>query len=333
MIEFTRRSILTSAVGVTAAAVAPLTASLSVSAAAPPAGKQAPGYYRYKVGNYEVTAVTDGVTQSPLADNYVKNAPKDAVNAALAIVHMEKDKVTSPVTPIVVNTGSKLIVIDTGFGPNFYEQTKGLAGQFHSNLAAAGIDRNAVDIVVISHFHVDHISGLLTADHKPAFPNAEIMVPASEWRFWMDDGNMSRAPAGSPVERNFRNSRHVFGVLDQATLYEPGKELVSGITAIATPGHTPGHTSHIISSGSGRVIVQADVTSSLGLLFVRNPGWHVMFDMDGPTAEQTRRRIYDMATAEKMLVQGYHYPFPAAGYLENDGAAYRWAPVAWNPVV
>jgi len=296
-------------------------------------GKQAPGYYRYKVGSYEVTVVTDGVNRSPLGENYVRNAPKEAVNRALASAHMETDKVTSPVTPIVVNTGTKLVVIDTGFGPRLYKQSKGAVGQFHSNLDAAGFDRNAVDAVIISHFHFDHISGLLTSDEKPAFPNAEVMVPASEWKFWMDDGNMSGAPAGSAAEANFNNVRRVFRSLNEVTHYVPGRELVSGITGIATPGHTLGHTSHIISSGPDRVIVQGDVTSSIGLLFVRNPGWHVMFGMDGPMAEQTRRKLYDMAAADQILVQEFHYPFPAVGYVQKDGSAYRWVPISWNPML
>jgi glyoxylase-like metal-dependent hydrolase (beta-lactamase superfamily II) len=145
---------------------------------------------------------------------------------------------------------------------------------------------------------------------------------------------MSRAPAGSPAETNFKNIRRVFGALgNKVTQYEPGKEVAPGITAQATYGHTPGHTSHIVASGNGRVLVQADVTAAIGLLFVRNPGWHAVFDMDGAKAEETRRKLYDMAATEKLLIQGYHYPFPAAGYIEKDGAGYRMVPISWNPVI
>ena len=115
----------------------PLDGRSPARAAAPLAGKQAPGWYRYKVGSFEVTAVTDGARTIPLADTFVKNASKDQVNAALAAQYMEKDKVTFPYTPIVVNTGSKLVVIDTGLGPAMYEQSKGAVGQFQTNLAAA----------------------------------------------------------------------------------------------------------------------------------------------------------------------------------------------------
>jgi glyoxylase-like metal-dependent hydrolase (beta-lactamase superfamily II) len=312
-------------------ALAPLATS-PASAAAPPASKQAPGYYRYKVGTIEVTVVTDGANSSPLSDAYVANAPKDAVNTALAAGYMARDKVTHAYTPIVVNTGAKLVAIDTGLGLGMYQQSKGAVGQYHANLGAAGVDKNAVDVVIISHFHGDHINGLVGAENKPAFANAEVMVPAAEWDFWMDETNASRVP--EVARGQFGNVKRVFGVLgNKVTRYEPGKELVTGITALATPGHTPGHTSHIVSSGSDKVLVQADVTAGVVSLFVRNPGWHFVFDTDKPLAEQTRRKLYDMAAAEKMLVQGYHFPFPSLGYVERDGAGYRLVPAMWNPVI
>ncbi len=333
MTQITRRGVLTAAAA-SAAALAPSIASPPAVAAAPPIGKQTAGFYRYKVGSIEVTAVTDGARTVPLPDGYVRNAAKDAVNAAMAAGFMERDKLTAPYTPVVVNTGGKLVVIDAGFGPATYEQTKGAIGQFHSNLAAAGIDRDAVDTVIISHFHGDHINGLLTADAKPAFAKAELLVPATEWKFWMDDANMAKAPPGSGLDANFRNARRVFAALgNKVTQYDDGKEIAPGITAVASPGHTPGHTSHVISSGNAKVLVQADVTASLAVLFVRNPGWHGVFDMDGATAEATRRRMYDMAATEKLLIQGFHYPFPALAYVEKDGAGYRLAPVPWNPTI
>jgi glyoxylase-like metal-dependent hydrolase (beta-lactamase superfamily II) len=331
MTEITRRSVLGTAAAVGAASVAPLGAKPAL-AAAPPVGKQAASFYRYKVGDYEITVVTDGATTSPLSDNFVINQTKDNVNAALAAAFMEKDKVTIRYSPIVVNTGSKLIVMDTGTGEANFEKSKGAAGQFHSNLKASGIDRNAVDIVIISHFHSDHINGLLTPEGKPSFPNAEIMVPSAEWKYFMDDGEMSRAPAGR-MQDIFANLRRVFDALGRkVTQYEPGKEVAPGITAVATYGHSAGHNSHVISSGSGTVYVQADVTN-LPQLFVRNPGWHAFFDQDPKMAEETRRKVYDMLAAEKMMVQGFHYPFPAVAYVEKTSTGYREIPVPWSATI
>src|SRR5262245_57380545 len=252
MTQLTRRQMLATAA---VATLAPM-GHMPAHGAAPLIGKQAPSYYRYNVGSYEVTVISDGARSWPL--DIVRNATKEDVSTALAAAYLDKEKVTFPYVPIVVNIGSKLVVIDPGLGPTLYEQSKGAVGQFHTNLAAAGIDRNAVDTVIISHFHADHVNGLLTADSKPAYPNAEIMVPAAEWKYWSDDGNMSKAAAGSMLEGNFKNVRRVFGALNnKVTQYEAGKEIAPGITAVATYGHTPGHTSHIIASGSDKAIIQA----------------------------------------------------------------------------
>ena len=329
MTELTRRSLLA---GTAAAAALPLAGIVPTDAAAPLSGKQAPGFYRYKVGTMEVTAVTDGLTIGPLSDTYVANASKDAVNAALEAGFMARDRATQPYTPVVVNTGGKLVVIDTGLGPAMLQQSKGTAGQFQTNLAAAGIDRMAVDAVVISNFHGDHINGLIGPDGGAAYPNAEVMVPAAEYKFWMDDGNMSRAAdAAKPA---FQNARRVFGVVgSKVTQYDPGKDVAPGITSVSSPGHTVGHCSYIVAAGSDRVLVQVDITAGMAQLFVRNPEWQFGFDMDKQLAVQTRRKLYDMAVAEKMLVQGFHFPFPGIANIEKDGNGYRLVPIFWNPTI
>jgi glyoxylase-like metal-dependent hydrolase (beta-lactamase superfamily II) len=332
MTSLTRRTMLAGAAAATAAAVAPSLATSPTRAAAPLAGKQTAGWYRYRLGSYEVTVATDGVNRFPLPDNFVVNSNKDAVNGALAAAYMEQNMLSIPYSPIAVNTGEKLVVIDTGTGEANFERSKGAAGQFHRNLAASGIDRNSVDIVIISHFHPDHVNGLLMVDNTPGFPNAEIMVPAVEWKYWMDDGEMSRAPQGRMADL-FKNNRRVFDALARkVTPYEWNKELAPGISAVATPGHSPGHTSYVVASGSSRVYVQSDVTN-IPALFAANPGWHAVFDQDAKMAEETRRKVYEMAVAEKMLVQGFHYPFPALGNIERAGSGYRVVPVAWNPVL
>jgi glyoxylase-like metal-dependent hydrolase (beta-lactamase superfamily II) len=332
MTQLTRRTMLTGATVAAAAVLTPHGVS-PAAAAAPPAGKQAPGWYRYKVGSIEVTVVTDGANKFKFADNHVTNKSRDEVNAALASAYHEKDMMTTPYNPVVVNTGGKLAIIDTGTSEAAYQRTKGVTGQFLTNLAAAGIDANAIDAVIISHYHGDHINGLLKADNSLAFPNAEILVPAAEHTFFMDDGEMSRAPKGR-METVFKNVRRVFAgeVLKRVRTYEPDKEIVPGITSVATNGHSWGHNSHIIASGSSKVFVQGDVTH-VPWLFVRNPGWHAFYDQDGAKAEATRRRVYDMLVAEKMMVQGFHYPFPSRAYVEKSGTGYREVPVAWSPTI
>jgi glyoxylase-like metal-dependent hydrolase (beta-lactamase superfamily II) len=330
MIAMTRRALVA---GISAAALAPLAGPLPVRAAAPLAGKPAPGFYRYKVGTFEVTVVTDGANRMPLPADFVANAKKDDVNAALAAAYMEKDVFVGPYNPVVINTGSKLVLIDTGTGEAAYASTKGASGQLLTNLAAAGIDPAALDAVIISHYHGDHVNGLLKADGSLAFPNAEVLVPAREHAFWMDDGEMSRA-SGARVQGLFKNNRRVFAgeVMKRLRAYEWDKEVVGGITAVGTPGHSPGHTSHLVSSGAAKLYVQADVTH-VPYLFARNPGWHAFYDQDPVMAEATRRKIYDMLAAERMMVQGFHYPFPSHAYVEKNGTGYREVPVSWNPTI
>jgi glyoxylase-like metal-dependent hydrolase (beta-lactamase superfamily II) len=320
-------------VGAAALALAPLVPVRLAEAAAPAAGKQNASFYRYKVGETEVTVISDGAGTFPLGDGFVLNAKKDEVNAALEKAFRPRDKITISYGPLVINTGGKLVVIDTGNGPGAFAASKGAVGQFASNMAAAGIDPKAVDLVVISHFHGDHVNGLLTADNQPAFPNAEVLVPSTEWKFWMDDGEMSRA-ANERMTGLFKNNRRVFeaGLKKKVTPYDWGKEVAPGLLAVETIGHTPGHTSYVLSSGADKVFIQSDVTNDPDL-FARNPGWHLMFDQDPVQAEATRRKVYDMIAAEKMRVQGFHYPFPGLAHLEKDGAGYRWVPAPWNPVL
>jgi glyoxylase-like metal-dependent hydrolase (beta-lactamase superfamily II) len=322
--DTTRRGAL-QALGAGAALAATSAAGIGPAlAAAPPVGKQAPGVYRQKIGDIEVTSVTDGARSFPLADNFVRNAPRAEVNAALEAAYMPADRMTIVFNPMVLNTGGKLVVIDTGNGPD----PKGEVGQFIPNMTAGGIDPKTVDMVVISHFHGDHINGLRLADGSLAFANAEVKVPAAEWAFWMSDENMAKAP--DAMKAAFNNVRRVFKDMgDRLTRYEMDKEVAAGVTPFATHGHTPGHTSFAVQSGARRLMIQSDITNHPAL-FVRNPGWHAIFDMNPTEAEATRRKFYDRAVADKTPVAGFHYPFPSVGHVEKAGEGYRLVPISWS---
>ena len=330
MIQLTRRDLLVGTAATTAALSMGLTPS-ELRAATPLAGKQAPGFYRYKVGDFEVTQIADGARTFPMPDTFVINQKKEDALAAAEAAYMPKGQVTIPFNPMVINTGSKLVVIDTGNGLGAFEQSKGVVGQMNANMTAAGIDPKAVDIVLISHFHGDHMNGLKRADGSQVYPNAEIKVPAVEWAFWADEANASKANGFN--KPNFPNVKKAFdGLADKVTKFEWDKEVAPGITAIGAPGHTPGHTAFAVQSGSGKLLVQSDVTN-IPALFVRNPDWHVAFDNDPVVAQATRHKFYDMAAAEKTPVAGYHFSFPSVGHVEKDGKGYRLVPVAWQPSI
>jgi glyoxylase-like metal-dependent hydrolase (beta-lactamase superfamily II) len=224
---------------------------------------------------------------------------------------------------VVIRTGGKLALIDTGMGEAGFIASKGVNGLLKQNLEAIGIGLDQIDTVIISHYHGDHVNGLVKPDGSLGFPNAEILVPAVEHNFWMDDGEMSRAPKGR-MEGLFKNNRRVFSgeVLERTRTYEWDKEVLPGITAVGTPGHSYGHTSYVVASGADKVFVQSDVTN-VHYLFVRYPHWHPFYDQDPVQAEATRRKVYDMLVAEKMMVQAFHFPFPSRAHVEKDGDGYR----------
>jgi len=329
MIELSRRNLLATA----AAMLAPAIASAPARAAAPPVGKQVAGAYRYKVGSFECTSISDGARSFPVSDSWVTNVPKVEVLAATDAAHMPPGMVTVPFNPQLINTGSKLVLIDCGLGGALFEASKGGIGRTVTNLVAAGVDPNSVDIVLMSHLHPDHTNGIRAADGSMAFPNAEIMVPAKDWAFWMSEENAAKAQSNQMMKDYFANVRKVYaGIEDKVTKYEWGKEVAPGITSVATPGHTPGHTSFVVSSGSSTVLIQSDVTN-IPELFLRNPDWHVAYDVDPDMAQATRHKFYDMASAEKALIVGFHFSFPSQGYVEKDGAKYRLLPIRWNPTI
>jgi glyoxylase-like metal-dependent hydrolase (beta-lactamase superfamily II) len=327
--SMTRRTILAAA---PAAAALGGSAQAQTAPSAPAAGsatsgtQQAPGFYRYKVGDIEVTAVNDGFFSRPL-EGFVRNAEPAAVQKAAEEAFLPTNALPIPFTTSVLKIGNKLVLIDTGNG-NSGAPT---SGTWMSNFRAAGFDPAQVEKIIISHFHGDHINGMRLKDGSAVFPKAEVMVPAPEWGFWMDDAKMAQAPEG--LKGNFNNVRRVFGpVAKEVKQFEPGKEVTSGVTAVAAHGHTPGHMAFVVSSGNGKLMIMSDTTNHPAL-FVRNPGWQAVVDMDGNQAAETRRKLLDMAAAERTRVAFYHAPFPANGFIAKQGNGYDYVPVQWTPAI
>lgn len=320
MSVFSRRTILTGAALAAGAALAP------ARAGAPMAAAQAPSAYRYKLGDYQLTAVYDGIWYLPIDDKLVRNASGKDVSAALAEAFLVPNILPISFTALLVNTGRQLILIDTGTAGQIVDT----AGSMVANLAAAGVKPDQIDTILISHFHPDHINGLKTKDGDKVFRKAEILVPEPEWTFWMDDGHQARAEG--TVLRYFRNARRIFkDIAGEVRRFTPGAEVAPGIVSIAAYGHTPGHTAFAIHSGGQSMLAMSDTVRN-PYLFARHPDWQPLFDMDGPMAVAARRRMLDRAAADRMLVEAYHFPFPACGHIARTATGYELVPVEWAPL-
>jgi glyoxylase-like metal-dependent hydrolase (beta-lactamase superfamily II) len=273
-----------------------------------------------------VTALYDGLWSLKIEDDFVRNADGTAVNKALAAAFLPPNILPISFTVLLVNTGSKLVLIDAGTAG----QVADTAGVMMANLAAAGIAPAAIDIVVISHFHPDHIDGLKTKDGDKVFTNAEILVPEPEWTYWMDDAEMAKAP--DRIKVYFRNARRIFSDIGkEVRRFKPGAEVAPGITSIPAFGHTPGHCAFAITSGRQSMLVMSDAVRN-PYLFARHPEWQPAFDMDGPLAVKTRKQMLDRAASDRMLVEAYHFPFPACGHIARNGKSYELVPLEWQPL-
>jgi glyoxylase-like metal-dependent hydrolase (beta-lactamase superfamily II) len=325
MTDFTSRRLALGglAAGLAAPSLLRGAAAQTAPAAPSPAG-QAPGFYRFKVGGFTVTTVHDGFFERPL-QGFVRNAPIEEVQKVLAESFLPTESIRIPFTVTFLDTGSRLVAFDSGNGVLPPTATQ---GKMIQNMATAGIDPAKVDLVVMSHFHGDHVNGLLNGAGAAAFPNAEVVVPAAEWAWWSDTGNETRSPEGQRA--TFANSARRFapyqGKIRQVAA---GAEVIPGIQAVAAHGHTPGHTCYLIADGPAQAMFLADTTNRPELL-ARRPDFHAVFDFDAAMAEAARRRILDQAAADRIRVTGYHFPFPANGYIAKEGNGYRFVPADWS---
>ena len=326
-LDLSRRALMAAGASLGAVAAAGLDVSPAFAQAAPQAGAgQAPGFYRYKVGDITITAINDGFAMRPL-DGFVRNADLFAVQDAMKAAFLPETALPIPFTTLVVQTGGRLVLLDTGNG----DSGAPTSGRWMANFTAAGFDPKAVNTVIFSHFHGDHINGLRLKDGSAVFPNAEIVVPAAEWAFWMDDARMGAAPEA--MKGAFANVRRVFGpIAKDVKQIADGATPAPGITAVSAPGHTPGHTAYRIASGNASMLFVADLTNHPAL-FVRNPDWSAVFDMDADMARATRRKMLDMAATDRTQLAFYHAPFPATGFVAKAGNGFEYVPVQWSPAM
>jgi glyoxylase-like metal-dependent hydrolase (beta-lactamase superfamily II) len=307
-----------------AALAAPMFSMPSAQAAAPKSGKQVAGFYRFNIGDYEVTALHDGAVNREITAQLVPNVPLDDVIKTMQAQFIPTKPGSSSFNTMVINTGSKLVLIDSGFNNNGAATT----GQMVANMAAAGIDPKQIDTVLISHFHPDHINGLRSKEGALIYPNAEIIVPSKDVSHYMDDAKMNALPEAARGAHMV--ARRVFSpIMKDVKQAEWTKEWAPGITGIQSDGHTPGHTSFVVSSAGKSLLVIGDAAND-PRLFARNPEWHLGFDLDKVQAVASRKKLLDMASTDKMQVSFYHAAFPATGHVAKNGAGYDWFPVSFS---
>ncbi len=321
-LQVSRRNLLVGASAL--AAAGSLTAVGSASAKAPMQGVGGTAFRRVKLGDFEVTTVFDGYVNLPKVHPIFGNNQKpEDVAAYLEGNHLPGNKMSIGFTPVIVNTGNEVVLFDTGNGAG-----RGpTRGNVAKSIAAAGYTPDQIDIVVITHFHPDHIGGM-NADGKTTFPNARYVTGEAEYNFWTSKelaGTSNKSMQG----RVKLVQDKVVPVADKMTFIKGGGDVVTGITAIEAFGHTPGHMGYNIESNGQRLVLWGDACNHY-VASLQKPEWHVIFDMDKEKAIAARKQMLGMVAADKVPATGYHMPFPAIGYVEAQGDAFRWVGLSYQ---
>jgi glyoxylase-like metal-dependent hydrolase (beta-lactamase superfamily II) len=318
MFEISRRDLIVGAAGAYAAfgLDRPIAFIGAAQAQTTPA---APGFKSYKVGDLEVISLYDGVWEKPHDENFIKGANVEQTKAALKAGGLPEAFVSIPFTIMAVKSPSGVVLIDSATGG----QTGGpKAGLMMQSMQAAGIDPKSVKTIVISHFHGDHIFGLKQKDGTAqVFPDAEIIVPAAELKWWTQP--IDSIP--QPRRGNAQLVQSTVGTWKNVKAVDGEADVAPGIRAIPAFGHTQGHTAHLISSGGKQLLVSGDVTNIYSL-FAKNPDWQAQFDHVPDLAVETRKKLFDRAIADKLMVAGYHWGLPNVGTIAKDGNGYAFSP-------
>ena len=301
-----RRSALFAGAALPLAAPA-LLAARPALAAAPQQGAGHAPFHRVKLGAFEVTTVLAGTRAGDKPqETFGMNVPAEEFAAVSAANFIPADKTFNFFTPVVVNTGKELVLFDTGLD----------ATATTAALSSAGITPDQVDVVVLTHMHGDHIGGLSGEDGTATYTNARYVTGATEHNNWSTAANETFDAKVKPLN-------------DKFTFLDDGGAVVSGITAMAAPGHTPGQFASLLESGGSRLAILADTTNHYGWSLAY-PDWEVRFDQDKAQAAATRRQILGMLAADRIPFAGYHMPFPAIGFVEATGDGFRYVPASYQ---
>jgi glyoxylase-like metal-dependent hydrolase (beta-lactamase superfamily II) len=288
-------------------------------ARAPKLGTQSQYFYRFNVGDAEVTVVSDGALGLGDPKGTFTGIPEDEMRKMLTDNFLSPTSVVLEQNSPIVNMGDKLVLFDTGMGTakNFGTTT----GRQQKSMKEAGIKAEDIDAVVFSHGHIDHIGGVVDDNNKVLFPNAQYYLAQSDFDFWTDEGK-----ADGPMKDFIVHARkNLMPVRDRLVFYKDGQEFLPGIQALAAPGHTVGHTIFMISSGGKSFAYTADLTHH-PILLMEKPRMEFAYDTDPKQAANSRVKMLDMLAANKIPVLAYHYPWPGIGHIAKTGDGFHYVP-------
>ena len=299
--------------------------SLNAVAEAPMVKTQAPGYHRTMVGDFEVTALSDGTVKLPML-KLLTNAKPEEVAKALKAGFL-KEMVETSVNAYLINTGSKLVLIDTGaaglFGPTL--------GNLLANLRASGYQPEQVDEIYITHMHADHVGGLMDKTNI-VFTNATLRIDKADTDYWLSEANLKAAPdSAKGFFQGAMASANPYVAAGKLKTFSGNTELVPGVRAIPAYGHTPGHTVYAIESKGEKLMLWGDLMHVAAVQFA-NPSVTIQFDSNNTQAAQARKAAYAQAAKEGYMVGATHISFPGLGHLRTGpgGKGYTWVPLNYS---
>jgi glyoxylase-like metal-dependent hydrolase (beta-lactamase superfamily II) len=289
------------------------------------------GFYRFKIGDFQATVISDGYGPIPVGPIFAMNASEAELAPVLKANFMPPViQVTN--NPLVVDTGRERILVDTGFGEKIGPPFGSFPG-LEENLRRAGITPESIDLVVISHCHLDHIGGLVTKSGAPAFPRGQFVFVDTEWNYWTGnryESEVNSSPMPDPFKQaTLAAAENLPPVADRSRFVKQGGEITSGVQYIAAPGHSPSHAAILFTSGNEQFIHMGDIAHN-PVTSLQHPEWTPVLDYEPAQAIKSRKAILDRVATDGVMVMGYHFPFPAIGHVVRHGTAYRWEGAQWT---
>jgi glyoxylase-like metal-dependent hydrolase (beta-lactamase superfamily II) len=289
------------------------------------------GFYRFKIGDFQATVISDGYGLIPVGPIFARNASEAELAPVLKANFMEPViQVTN--NPLVVDTGRERILVDTGFGEKIGPPFGSFPG-LEANLRRAGITPESIDLVVISHCHLDHIGGLVTKSGALAFPKAQFIFVDTEWNYWTGnryESDVNSSPMPDPFKQaTIAAAENLPPVAERSRLVKDGGEITTGVHYVAAPGHSPSHAAILFTSGKEQFMHMGDIAHS-PVTSLQHPDWTPVFDYDPTQAIKSRKAILDRVSTDGVMAMGYHFPFPAIGHVVRYGTAYHWESAQWT---